>query len=246
MTPYYQDDAVTLWLGDCREILPTLEPVDHVITDPPYSRDLYLKFRTNKGKRPYDDARARREIQNDAIGAIDDMLPDVAVQIVRIARRWMVVFHDAEVGHRWREAFGPCYVRAGVWVKPNAVPQMSGDRPGQGFESMTIGHAKGRKRWNGGGRCAVWTALAVNSQAETRVEADHPCPKPEPLMSELVSLFTDPGETIVDPFGGSGTTAVAAKRLGRRCVLIEREERHCETTAKRLSQGALDLFGQSA
>jgi DNA modification methylase len=248
MTPYYQDEAVTLYRGDCNDLLPRLDLVDHVITDPPYSRDLYLQFRTNKGKRnehkaaPWDDAKARREMQNGAIGAIDDILEAVAGEFVRLSRRWMVIFHDAEIGHRWRSALGPCYVRAGVWVKPNAVPQMSGDRPGQGFESMTIGHATGRKRWNGGGRCAVWTHLAVNGMATTRAAADHPCPKPETLMAELVALFTDPGDTVLDPFAGSGTTGIAAKRLGRRAVLIEREERFCETIAKRLQQSALDLW----
>lgn len=244
MRPYYEADGIQIFHGDCREVLPTLDAVDHVITDPPYSRDLYLKFRTNKGSRDFDDAKARRELQNGRIGAIDDMLVDVAASFVLLARRWVIVFHDAEIGHRWRDAMGERYVRCGVWVKPNAVPQMSGDRPGQGFESITIGHAKGRKRWNGGGRCAVWTACAVNSQSEVRAAADHPCPKPEALMSELVSMFTDPDETILDAFMGSGTTLVAAKRLGRKAIGIELEEKYCEIAAKRLSQGALtEMYG---
>ena len=240
--PYYEQDGIVLYHADCRDVLPQLGPVDHVITDPPYSKDLYLKFRTNRFPRGFDDGKAAREMQNGAIGSIDDILDSVAAEFVRLTRRWMIVFHDAEIAHRWREAIGPCYVRFGVWVKPNAVPQMSGDRPGQGFESMTIGHAKGRKRWNGGGLPAVWTVLAVNSQAEARAAADHPCPKPEALMTQLVSQFTDPNDLILDPFAGSGTTAVAAKRLGRRCILIEREEKYCEVAAKRLSQGALNLF----
>jgi site-specific DNA-methyltransferase (adenine-specific) len=183
-------------------------------------------------------------MQSGAIGAIDDILDDVAGEFRRLSKRWIVVFHDAEIGSRWREAFGECYVRAGVWVKPNAVPQMSGDRPGQGFESMTIGHARGRKRWNGGGLPAVWTYLAVNSQAEVRASADHPCPKPEPLMARLVEQFTDEGDLILDPFAGSGTTGVAAKRLGRRCILIEINEAYCEVAARRLSQDALPLYGE--
>lgn len=236
---YYQDEAVTLWLGDCLDVLPQLGPVDHVITDPPYSRDLYLRFRTNrKGPRSeqtgHDDAKARREIQNGAIGAIDDILTDVAAQVVRLSRRWIVIFHDAEIGHRWREALNGHYVRAGVWVKPNAVPQISGDRPGQGFESITIGHAKGAKRWNSGGHPAVWTVCGVNSQSGGRV--DHPCPKPIPLMTELLADFTDEGDTILDPFAGSGTTGVAAKLNGRKAILIEREEKYCEVAAKRLRE----------
>ena len=69
----------------------------------------------------------------------------------------------------------------------------------------------------------------------------HPTPKPELLMADLVMQFTDAGDTILDPFMGSGTTLVAAKRLGRKAIGIELEEKYCEIAAKRLSQGALNL-----
>jgi DNA modification methylase len=64
----------------------------------------------------------------------------------------------------------------------------------------------------------------------------HPCQKPLGLMVWLVENMTEPGETIVDPFGGSGTTGRAAKDTGRKCILIEQDERHCETAAKRMAQ----------
>ena len=71
----------------------------------------------------------------------------------------------------------------------------------------------------------------------------HPTPKPENLMLKVCQIFGD--GVILDPFMGSGTTLVAAKRLGRKAIGIELEEKYCEIAAKRLAQGALDLFGEA-
>jgi hypothetical protein len=251
LTPYYEDGSVTIYHGDCREILPQIGQVDHVITDPPYARDVYVRLtrpNTKRGSGSPDrmavplgskalacgDGGSLRKLAAGDIGHIDEMLDELAVHIGRAAKRWALVFSDVETCFRWRgglEGAGMRYVRTGAWVKPNAMPQMSGDRPAVGFEPCTIAHAKGPMRWNGGGKQAVWTH-GTSSGAE---RPDHPCPKPEALMAELVSQFSDPGELILDPFGGSGTTAVAAKRLGRRCILIEREAKYCEVAARRLS-----------
>lgn len=253
MQPYYEDSAVTLFLGDCLEVLPQLEPVEHVITDPPYARDVYVRAarvpaegagtrpgRTDRGIHNLDSGALARMAAGD-IGAIDDILESIAGHLARLVNRWALVFSDVESCSRWRTALelsGMRYVRTGAWLKPDAMPQMSGDRPAVGFEPCTIAHAQGPMRWNGGGRQAAWTYNTVKGPQRP----DHPCPKPEPLMGELVALFTDEGDVILDLFAGSGTTGVAAKRLGRRAILIEKEERYCEVAARRLSQGALDMW----
>jgi DNA modification methylase len=266
MEPYYEDASVRLYLGDCREVLQQLEAmsIDHTITDPPYARDVYLrasavytKVGSGTPKRMGLSEEKRRggalqKMANGDIGHIDEMLDVVAGLIARVTKRWAIVFSDAETTYRWRSALqarGPLvrdtfawegmrYVRTGAWVKPDAMPQMSGDRPAVGFEPCTIVHAQGPMRWNGGGHAALWTHFI--SKGSDR--PDHPCPKPEPLMRELIELFTDQGEVILDPFAGSGTTLLAAKRLGRRAIGIEVTEQYCEVAAKRLQQGALDLF----
>lgn len=70
---------------------------------------------------------------------------------------------------------------------------------------------------------------------------DHPAPFPLSLPSRLIRMFSFPGDTVLDPFAGTGTTLLAAKLLGRKAVGVEVEERYCEVIAKRLSQGVLDL-----
>lgn len=73
------------------------------------------------------------------------------------------------------------------------------------------------------------------------MNGQHPTTKPLGLVSRFVSLFSEAGETILDPFMGSGTTLRAAKDLGRKAIGIEIEERYCEIAARRLEQEVLAL-----
>ena len=226
MTPYYHDEAVTLYHGNCLEILPTLDTVDHVITDPPFSDMTHSRARSNRGH------------GNDPITAIDFTAIDFLLRGLKCAR-WFVAFmdwrHIAQLDkccpERWE------FVRFGVWVKTNPMPQLTSDRPANGWDGIVYLHNRdSKKRWNGGGDHGNWIGPVVT-------DGLHPTGKPLGALTRIVMKHSDPGELILDPFAGSGTTAVAAKRLGRRCILIEQHEQYCEVAAKRLSQGALDLFG---
>lgn len=237
MQPYYVDEAVTLYLGDCREVLPTLTAVDHTITDPPYAP------RAMKNARSADSMKQLRDgkIYDFGYAALSDELRAETARLTAVlTKRWALYWCDLESFHVWRseaEAAGLRYIRGGIWTREHAAPQFSGDRPAQGVEACVIAHSAATKlRWNGRGRPAAWVGPIVNCNDASRF---HSSPKPEWLMLRLVEDFTDAGETILDPFAGSGTTLAAAKRLGRKAIGIELNEQHCENTAKRICQGSL-------
>lgn len=246
LRPFWERDGIVLYHGDCRVILPLLadRSVDVCLTDPPYARDVYRRLGMPHTK-PGSGTPARMRVAKierlaaGAIGVIDDILEGVAMEIGRLVQRWALVFSDVETCHRWRAALedaGLRYVRTGAWVRTDSMPQFSGDRPAVGFEPCTIAHAPGPMRWNGGGRPAVWQYGTVK-----RNRPPHECPKPLALMRELVTLFSDPGETILDPFSGSGTTLVAAALEGRKAIGVEVRESDCETIARRLERGDAGL-----
>ena len=217
---------IDLHHGDCLDVLAGMQDgsVDVILTDPPYAQDVYLRSAAaakhqltgpNPCGRPSLAAMAAG-----AIGSIDTLAAPVAAHVARLTKRWALVFSDVEFCHEWRrllELEGMRYVRTGGWAKLYAMPQMSGDRPAVGFEPCTIVHAQGPMRWNGGGLPALWTYPIAKGKARP----EHPCPKPLPLMRRLVELFTDPGDVVLDPFMGSGTTGVACKELGRDFIGIE-------------------------
>jgi site-specific DNA-methyltransferase (adenine-specific) len=125
--------------------------------------------------------------------------------------------------------------RLGVWVKTNPTPQLSGDRPAQGWESIAYMHrADRRSKWNGGGAHGNYVAPIPPPEG-------HPTAKPLPLVAKWVRWFTNQGDLILDPFAGSGTTLRAAKDEGRKAIGVELDERYCEIAAKRLAQDT--LFG---
>lgn len=228
--------------GDCRPILQSLFKVDHVITDPPYSEVVHRSVRSSKRASLPDvaefDCRRSRVVD---LG-FDHLRPEVrrlcAAEFTRLARRWVMTFSDVESCHLWRsdmEAYGLQYIRTMAWVREGGAPQFSGDRPHAGFEAITLMHPKGRKSWNGGGKSGVYTYPVVANRSGHRGDRVHTTQKPDPLMCDLVRDFTDPGDVILDPFAGSGTTGVAALRLGRRAILIEKDEKYAQLCVDRLS-----------
>ena len=228
---YYEDDAVTLYHGDSRAVLADLETVDHVITDPPYSTA------THKGARTRTTG-AKSNVLVDFAEWSDDDLFAAFDRFGQIVQGWVIATMDYKHVARLSDEppAGLKFARFGVWVKPNSTPQLTGDRPAQGWEAVACLHSdRKRMAWNGGGKRGVWTHNTINAK-------DHPTAKPLPLLNDFVTMFTNPGETILDPFAGSGTTLVAAKAAGRKAIGVEMDERHCDTIAKRLSQGVLDLF----
>jgi site-specific DNA-methyltransferase (adenine-specific) len=234
MRPFYEADGVAIYHGDCRIVMPQLAQVDHVITDPPYELEAHTLQRR---KKPGGGVTVP---ELDFAPINGDLRTEAARLMVRLARRWTLVFCQMEAAMLWRAALeqgGARYRRSCVWVKPDAMPQLTGDRPAQGYETMVTCHAPGKSRWNGRGKPGVFTF----NRAERPTE--HATQKPLPLMTQLVVLFTDPDEVILDPFMGSGTTLRAAKDLGRRAIGIDTDERCCALAARRMSQMVFD-FGK--
>jgi site-specific DNA-methyltransferase (adenine-specific) len=235
--------------GDCLEILPTLPErcIDVVHTDPPYSAHTHSKSRAGARKTPLLDGNGKlsrcafsREVDFgfDPISVVE--MERLGVEWERLCKRWVLVFSDVESTHLWRGALtsaGLEYCRTGAWIKVGGTPQFTGDRPGVGFEAVTICHRKGRKRWNGGGSLAVWSHLTCIERGGQSVDNNlrvHPTQKPGTLAIELTRLFSEPGELILDTHLGSGTHGVAALRLGRRFIGIEKEQKWAEVSRERL------------
>lgn len=220
--------------GDNATVLPGLpdKSVAHVITDPPYEAESHQKGRRIMNPRT-------KEVRNAAIvtfAQLDEATRTrIGSEVARLATRWMLIFCQIEGAMLWRDSLGKDarYIRTMVWVKPNGQPQLTGDRPGVGYECITVGHGPGASRWNGGGsRGWVEYPVEANFSREPRV---HETQKPLDLMLRLVELFTDPGEVILDPFAGSGTTGVACLRLGRRFIGIEKDARYAAVARERLA-----------
>jgi site-specific DNA-methyltransferase (adenine-specific) len=212
MKPYFEDGAIQIFHGDCREILPTLAPVDLVLTDPPYGIDYQSARRTEWQRKPHLDG--------------DDEYPlwffdMIAPRVALFA--WC----------RWD-------------ILPLLPPPKSFIVWDKGVHSMgDLEHEYGRQ-WEG---CAFYpgpghsfTKRPVDIIRLMRIAPEamvHPTEKPVGVLRQL--LVPHPGDTVLDPFMGSGTTLRAAKDLGRKAIGIEIEERYCEIAAKRMSQSVMEL-----
>ena len=245
MSLYYQDDHVTLYHGDAFDLMGGMadRSVDAVITDPPYDARTHTMARSNRagygssagGNRPFGGTSgvAFTHIGHEGQRAL-------FTELGRITRRWVVANASTDTIFRFEVDAPPeglQLLRVGVWVKTNPMPIISADRPAMGWEAIAYLHrADVKPAWNGGGR-------AGNYVLPTSQGSGHPSQKPLSMVRDFVTRFTNPGDTILDPFAGTGTTVLAAVEEGRHVIAMEADERWCEHTARRLDQGVLNLGG---
>ncbi|KRE07436.1 hypothetical protein ASE63_22315 [Bosea sp. Root381] len=222
-------EDVTLYLGDCLDILPGLS-ADHVISDPPYEDELHAAV--GKINRIRNDG--QRTVDVLGFEGVNADRSDIAAACVEASSGWVILFTLAEGVRAWRDDLQAAKAKWDTtcfWVKPDSSPRFNGQGPARAAECfVTCWAGTGYRRWNGGGKRGLYTHC-VN----TGRQGEHPTEKPVPLMVEIVGDFTQPGEAICDPFMGSGTTGVACVRLGRSFVGIEQDPKWFDLSCRRIA-----------
>jgi site-specific DNA-methyltransferase (adenine-specific) len=224
-TPYYQDESVTLYLGDCRDILPGVGPVDLVLTDPPYGINYVSNYTTGRGVRPITNDGARL-----AVALQRAVIPLLRAGHVLWFTRWDV-WPDV-----WME-LGPYFPLRGMLIWDKSDPGMGDlDHWGPSYE-MIASAGWGKTTGSRDQSVLRYPKLPAGRRS-------HPTEKPPGLLQYLIGKLQP--ETVLDPFAGAGSTLVAARDLGRRAIGIEVDERYCEIAARRLAQGVLAFGGEGA
>ena len=251
MTPYYQDSAVTIYHGDCREVLALLDPVDMIFTDPPYghnnnnNEDLIHRWEEALGVGSVgpDDA---RPILNDSPENASSLIQFLFAEAARLLRSGGCCCCCCGGGP------DPQFARWSLWMdevldfKQMVVwdkgPMGMGWHYRRSYETVLVGQKRG-------GPCK-WYDMTNRIENIIRpgmygirklipMASDHPTEKPYQLPAHFILLHTLVGETVLDPLMGYSGTLYAAKLLMRKAIGIEIEERYCEIAAKRMSQEVL-------
>ncbi len=217
MKPYYEHAGITIYHGDCREILPNLESVDLVLTDPPFG----IGF--NYGENGHDDD--PKAYESLIIGTVR-----ATEAICTGGFMFWQAMKNCHLWHRWFpegwRILAAC--KGFVQFRPTAI-QWS-------FDPII---AWGDFSNEPDTRLKDWHVQTLAPFGAHRPKSEHPCPRPIEQTAYFLNLGG--GESVLDPFMGSGTTLRAAKDLGRKAIGIEIEERYCEIAANRLSQEVLAL-----
>lgn len=206
-----------------------------MICDPPYAAHVHENT-TSQSK-------VRGTRHNDlGFDSLSDELRDQIAKFTNEVKKWSLIYSDVEGLSNWKtacESLGGTYIRPMAWVRWS-MPQLSGDRAPQGFELVTSywGNQKGRKHWSGPGN------LTHLSHKCLRGEGKHKTEKPLDQLLDLVNWFTDPGDKILDPCAGSGTTGLACKILGREFVGYEINKEWTDKANDRINKCNIDLDGK--
>jgi hypothetical protein len=232
--PYYEDDLVTLYHGDCREVTAWLD-ADVLVTDPPYGR----AWRQGDVKRS-DSSLTQARNSASLVGIANDGSTEVRDAALTLwgADRKAIVFGDLMLappaGNRLT-----C-----VYYKTDRAAGLRGAIGDVRRDAEAI-YLVGPWPVGIGGRSSIFVSRQrITSQSGVvATNGGHPHTKPNEVMEELI-LLTPTASAVGDPFTGSGSTLVAARNQGRRAIGVEIDERYCEIAARRLAQDT--LFGGDA
>lgn len=233
MKPYFQDDYVTLYHGDCLELADVWTGADVLVTDPPYGMGYESGGHRKRGKTGKsvqlvsgDDNTSIRDRALSLFGSVNPSLVFGRWSVERPSgTKQLLIWNKGnhtgmgDTNIPWRPSFEEVYVR-GSWP-----------------ERKSLGRG-------GGGRVSPilhFNATAAVSESQGRL---HPTEKPVGLMEHLIERC--PPGVVADPFAGSGSTLLAARNLGRKVIGVELEEKYCEVIAKRLQQQSFDFTGLEA
>jgi site-specific DNA-methyltransferase (adenine-specific) len=223
--PYYSHGGITIYCGDCREILPHVS-ADHVITDPPYSAKTHAG--ANAGART--DRSAVLEISYASLTPRD--VRALVPLLVNASRGWVVALSDDVLTRVYQHTFGrwgltafapvPCVI-TGMTVR------LAGDGPSSWAVYANVARPKALSTWG-----TLPGAYVGKREKQFRIGG-----KPEWLMRQIVRDYSKRGDVVLDPFMGAGTTLRAAKDLGRRAIGIDIDEECCKIAVQRLCQEVL-------
>jgi site-specific DNA-methyltransferase (adenine-specific) len=223
VTPYYDEGGITIYHADCREVLPSISPDDValVLSDPPYG----VSERTDRAAK----GRGNKAACHDFPPVHGDDQPFNPTHLLRYPR--LILWGANYYAH--------CLPPSPSWVVWDKLDGLTTTQRPIGFDD----NADCEVAWtNCGGPARLiphrWKGMLMRAETAQRV---HPTQKPVLLMAKLIEWRTDPGDLVLDPYMGSGTTLRAAKDMNRRAIGIEIEERYCEIAAKRLAQEVLAL-----
>ena len=213
MKPYFEEDGITIYHGDCREVMPQLE-CESIITDPVWPNVPEGMF---PGVNP------------------QQLLYDMFAFAPAATYRFTIIMRndsDPRILSCVPERFEFLQVAWLQYVMPGYLGRVLGGNECAYVFGTQVRYAEGRK---------VIPSISPKAQPGDRPNNGHPCSRALVHMRFLVNWFSDHDETVLDPFCGSGTTLEAAKIHGRRAIGIEIEEKYCEIAAKRLAQKVMQF-----
>ena len=226
--PYYQDDSCIIYHGNCKEILPELEPVDLVLTDPPYEQG-------NSGGGLVTKRKTYQKIGKE-LSRFDP------------CDYWDLIMNSTKNSHGYIFTSKNClqhFIRLAeshnlnwdllIYAKNNPI-LMKNNRYLSSYEFIFFFRGKGCF-WNNNAPFSFFKKIKYVSCRSSQY--GHPTEKNIKTLEQFIEVSTEKQQTIIDPFMGSGSTLVAAKNLARKSIGIELEEKYCEIAVRRLSRGVL-------